>query len=87
MPRRNCLAPNKCEASGRGGPCRLCDAAAIAQRAVMLRERIAANRAEGRPRYAERPAGSLREHQKDAPSEEGALQEMVRGLRNELRRP
>ena len=46
--------PDQCHAKGRGGPCRLCDAEAIARRAVQLRERIAANSAEGRPPYARR---------------------------------
>ena len=32
----------------------MCDAEAIAQRAVALRERMAANSAEGRPLYAKR---------------------------------
>lgn len=54
MPRRSCQNPNNCHAAGRGGPCRTCDAEAIARRAVMLRERIAENRAEGRSPYAER---------------------------------
>lgn len=52
--RKSCLYPATCLAVGRGGPCRICDAAAIARRAVALRERIAANRAEGRPPYAPR---------------------------------
>lgn len=54
--RRSCQHPDKCRAAGRGGPCRTCDAVAIARRAVLLRERIAANRAEGRPLYAQRPS-------------------------------
>lgn len=54
MPRSSCQNPQDCRAAGRGGPCRACDAAAIAHRAVQLRERIAANRAEGRPPYAPR---------------------------------
>ena len=54
MPRKNCQNPDRCLAAGRGGPCRPCDAQAIAQRAVTLRERIALNLAEGRPPYAER---------------------------------
>ncbi len=40
MPRRSCQNPNNCHAAGRGGPCRTCDAEAIARRAVLLRERI-----------------------------------------------
>lgn len=56
VPRRSCQHPNDCHATGRGGPCRTCDAEAIARRAVLLRERILANRAEGRPPYAERPS-------------------------------
>ena len=55
MRRRSCQNPDNCRAAGRGGPCRICDAAAIANRAVMLRERIAANQAEGRSPYAQRP--------------------------------
>lgn len=54
MPRQSCQNPDNCRAAGRGGPCRTCDAEAIARRAVLLRERILANRAEGRPLYAER---------------------------------
>ena len=56
MPRRSCQNPNNCLAAGRGGPCRICDAEAIARRAVLLRERIFANRAEGRSPYAQRTA-------------------------------
>jgi hypothetical protein len=53
MPRRTCQNPANCRAAGRGGSCRTCDAEAIARRAVLLRERILANRAKGRPSYAE----------------------------------
>ena len=52
MPRKSCQNPTNCLAAGRGGPCRICDAKSIAQRAVSLRARIAANQAEGRPSYA-----------------------------------
>ena len=65
MPRRSCLNPNNCLAAGRGGPCRTCDAEAIARRAVQLRERIFANRAEGRSPYAQRST-------QDASQERGA---------------
>jgi hypothetical protein len=54
MPRTSCRYPDTCIAQGRGGPCRRCDAEAIARRAVLLRARIAANLAEGRPPYANR---------------------------------
>jgi hypothetical protein len=54
MARTSCQNPANCLAAGRGGPCRQCDAAAIAQRAVLLRERIRANQEEGRPPYAVR---------------------------------
>lgn len=54
MPRSSCQNPTNCHAAGRGGPCRRCDAQAIAQRAVELRQRILANKAEGRPLYAPR---------------------------------
>lgn len=54
MPRKSCHFPNNCLAAGRGGPCRRCDAAAIAQRAVLLRDRVLANLAEGRPPYEKR---------------------------------
>lgn len=57
MPRLSCQNPIHCRAAGRGGPCRLCDAKAIAQRAVALRQRMLANRAEGRPLYAPRDMG------------------------------
>lgn len=55
MPRSSCHQFDDCHAAGRGGLCRICDAEAIAQRAVTLRERIASDRAEGRPPYAPRP--------------------------------
>lgn len=64
MPRRSCQNPNNCYAAGRGGPCRTCDAEAIARRAVLLRERIHANQAEGRPLYAERPTQPLEQERR-----------------------
>lgn len=54
MPRSSCQNPTNCHAAGRGGPCRFCDAQAIARRADELRQRILANKAEGRPLYAPR---------------------------------
>ena len=59
MPRPSCQHPTNCQAVGRGGPCRRCDADAIAERAVALRERIHANHAEGLPLYAPRRHGRL----------------------------
>lgn len=67
MPRRSCQNPNSCSAAGRGGPCRTCDAETIARRAVMLRERIAANRAEGRSPYARRSTHDVGQERESSP--------------------
>ena len=67
MPRRSCQNPDNCLAAGRGGPCRTCDAEAIARRAVLLRERIQANLAEGQPPYAKRLAAHSPNGRKSIP--------------------
>ena len=67
MPRRSCQNPDNCRAAGRGGPCRTCDPEAIARRAVLLRERILANQAEGRSPYAQRPVQDLIQERGSSP--------------------